>query len=162
MPKCRVDYEIGDRWNKANKSYSSYNIAYQTQNIRLDDERSEYRPLEVKVGMGINLDPAASVLTIEIRGLTCHRFKGSEKPLPQMSFVNRNQVLIWVSDPTSKSCIRGIVVLMSVSPEYISSYTESPFFQSYLENIRTEEKLSIYEQEEIELGTESLPKSRSL
>ncbi|KAJ7887852.1 hypothetical protein B0H14DRAFT_3430472 [Mycena olivaceomarginata] len=142
MPKCRVDYEIGDRWNKANKSYSSYNIAYQTQNIRLDDERSEYRPLEVKVGMGINLDPAASVLTIEIRGLTCHRFKGSEKPLPQMSFVNRNQVLIWVSDPTSKSCIRGIVVLMS----------------SYLENIRTEEKLSIYEQEEIELGTESLPK----
>ncbi|KAJ7320996.1 hypothetical protein DFH08DRAFT_385110 [Mycena albidolilacea] len=32
---------------------------------------------------------------------------------------------------------------------------------SYLENIRTEEKLSIYEQEEIELGTESLPKTKT-
>jgi hypothetical protein len=36
-------------------------------------------------------------------------------------------------------------------------------FQNYLDNIRTEEELSIYEQEEIELGTGSLnaPQSKS-
>ncbi|KAJ7127951.1 hypothetical protein C8R44DRAFT_101163 [Mycena epipterygia] len=68
--------------------------------------------------MGINLRPS-----------------GAEAPLPRISFINRNQVLIWVSDPASKARIRGIVVLMS----------------SYLDNIRTEEKLSIYEQEEVDL-----------
>ncbi|KAJ7936947.1 hypothetical protein B0H13DRAFT_2649329, partial [Mycena leptocephala] len=127
MPRCRVDCEIGEKWDKDNKSYSSYNIDYRAQDIRLDAERLEFHPLEVKVGMGINLRPA-----------------GSEKPLPQLSFVNRNQVLIWVSDPASKSRIRGIVVLMS----------------SYLDNIRTEPKLSIYEQEEIELGAGSLNASK--
>ncbi|KAJ6522673.1 hypothetical protein DFH09DRAFT_1191306 [Mycena vulgaris] len=127
MPKCYVDYETGDEWDEENKSYSAYNIVYQAQDIRLDTERPEFHPLEVKVGMGINLRPS-----------------GSEKPLPQISFVNRNQVLIWVSDPESKARIRGIVVLMS----------------SYLDNIRTEEKLSIYEEEEIELGTGSLAQTK--
>jgi hypothetical protein len=53
-------------------------------------------------------------LTIEIRGLILAS-KGSEKPLPQISFVNRHQILVWVSDPMSRSPIRGIVVLISVS-----------------------------------------------
>jgi hypothetical protein len=55
-----VDYETGDEWDEDNKSYSSYNIVYQVQDIRLDTERREFHPLEVKVGMGINLRPAAS------------------------------------------------------------------------------------------------------
>ncbi|KAJ7835962.1 hypothetical protein B0H13DRAFT_192593 [Mycena leptocephala] len=60
MPRCRVDYETGDEWDKDNKSYFSYNIVYQVQDIRLDTERREFHPLEVKIGMGINLRPAAS------------------------------------------------------------------------------------------------------
>jgi hypothetical protein len=59
MPRCRVDYETEDEWDEGNKSYSSYNIAYQLQGMRLDAERSEFYPLEVRVGMGINLHPAA-------------------------------------------------------------------------------------------------------
>jgi hypothetical protein len=55
-----VDYEIGEKWDKNNKSYSSYNIGYRAQDIRLDAEPLEFHPLEVKVGMGINLRPAAS------------------------------------------------------------------------------------------------------
>jgi hypothetical protein len=55
-----VDYETGDEWDEGSKSYSSYNIVYQLQDIRLDAERSEFRPLEVRVGMGINLRPAVS------------------------------------------------------------------------------------------------------
>ncbi|KAJ7795847.1 hypothetical protein B0H13DRAFT_745578 [Mycena leptocephala] len=103
MPRCRMHHEIGDEWDEGSKSYSSYNIAYQMQDTQLDVE-SEFHPLEVKVGMGINLRPP-----------------GSEKPLPQISFINRNQVLIWVSDPTSRARIRGIVVLMSVSPMHTLS-----------------------------------------
>jgi hypothetical protein len=60
MPRCRVDYETGDEWDEDNKSYSSYNIVYQVQDIRLDTERREFHPLEVKIGMGINLRPATS------------------------------------------------------------------------------------------------------
>ncbi|KAJ7835990.1 hypothetical protein B0H13DRAFT_2107543 [Mycena leptocephala] len=121
MPKCRVVPEMGDEWNEGPKSYSSYNIAYQLRDMRLDAERSESHSMKIRVGMGINLRPAVRL----------------KKPLPQISFVNRNQVLIWVSDPTSKAQIRGIMVLMS----------------SYLDNIRTEDELSIFEEEEIELGT---------
>ncbi|KAJ7463041.1 hypothetical protein FB451DRAFT_469020 [Mycena latifolia] len=44
MPRCRVDYEIGDNWNEASKSYMSYNIAYQPQDIPLEPQRSESHP----------------------------------------------------------------------------------------------------------------------
>ncbi|KAF7358459.1 hypothetical protein MVEN_00896400 [Mycena venus] len=70
-------------------------------------------------------------------GSTSDQRQGSKKPLPLISFVNRNQILIWVSDPTSKARIRGIMVLMS----------------SYLDDIKTNEELSIYEQAETQLGS---------
>ncbi|KAJ7918397.1 hypothetical protein B0H13DRAFT_1992790 [Mycena leptocephala] len=86
----------GDMWDEDSKSYRSYNIAYEPQHMRLNPRRSEAHPLEVKVGMGINLQPP-----------------GSEKPLPQISFIHRNQILIWVPDPASKARVRGIVASMS-------------------------------------------------
>ncbi|KAJ6506738.1 hypothetical protein C8R45DRAFT_1175917 [Mycena sanguinolenta] len=89
------------------------------QKPELDAQHPDY-PLEVRVGMGINIRPP-----------------GSKTPLPKISFVKRNQVLIWVSDPTSKARIRGVMALMS----------------SYLDNMRTEEELSIYEKERVELGS---------
>jgi hypothetical protein len=60
MPKCRVDYETGDEWDEGSKSYSSYNIAYQLHDMKLDAERSEVHPIEVRAGMGINLHPSVS------------------------------------------------------------------------------------------------------
>ncbi|KAJ6456935.1 hypothetical protein C8R45DRAFT_1033910 [Mycena sanguinolenta] len=119
MPTSSVKHETGDAWDKDKNSYSSYNVVYQVQNPELDAQLPD-NPLEVRVGMGINLRPP-----------------GSKTPLPKISFVNRNQVLIWVSDPTSKARVRGIMVLMT----------------SYLDNIRTEEELSIYEEEMIKLGS---------
>ncbi|KAF7341909.1 hypothetical protein MSAN_02046600 [Mycena sanguinolenta] len=118
MPTCYVKHETGDAWDKDEKSYSSYNVVYQVQKTELDAEHPDH-PLEVRVGMGINIRPP-----------------GSETPLPRICFVNRNQVLIWVSDPTSKARIRGIMVLMS----------------SYLDNIRADKALSIYETKMVELG----------
>jgi hypothetical protein len=60
MPRCRVDYEPGERWNVDNMSYTSYDVSYQAQGIQLDTEQPGFRPLQVKVGMGINLRPSAS------------------------------------------------------------------------------------------------------
>jgi hypothetical protein len=76
MPRCRVDYEPGDEWDEGNKSYSSYNIAYQPQGIRLDAERSQPYPLEVRVAMGINLHPAASGLLHMISLTDCFSTQG--------------------------------------------------------------------------------------
>ncbi|KAJ6540483.1 hypothetical protein B0H19DRAFT_1077893 [Mycena capillaripes] len=111
MPRCRVDYETGDEWNKDTKSYSSYNIAYQLQVIRLDAERSEFHPLEVTVGMGMNLCPAASRLILLTSFPPYH--------LPTQGYRK-----------TSSTDI------------------------SYLDNIQTEEKLAINEEEDIELTEE--------
>ncbi|KAJ7253242.1 hypothetical protein C8J57DRAFT_1722591 [Mycena rebaudengoi] len=122
MPRCRVHSEIGSEWDKPGKSYTSYNFTYQPQDMSLDPG-PEYHPLEVKVGMGINLRPP-----------------GAQEP--RMSFVSRDQILIWVLDPASKSQMRGIVVLIS----------------SYIDNIRRKGQLSIFEQKDVELMTSGTPK----
>ncbi|KAJ7849701.1 hypothetical protein B0H14DRAFT_866235 [Mycena olivaceomarginata] len=67
-----------------------------------------------------------------------------KKRLPKLSFINRNQVLIWVSVPTSTSRIRGILVMMN----------------SYIDDIRTEPRLSISERGEVELGGGSTFKTK--
>ncbi|KAK7052523.1 hypothetical protein R3P38DRAFT_2501646 [Favolaschia claudopus] len=101
LPRCHLVYEIGDEWDENSKSYSSYNIAYQLQ--RPEFETVHREPVEVRVGMGINLHPPVI------------------QPLPKISFVVRKQVLIWVADPTSKAKIRGILVLMTNYHDNIES-----------------------------------------
>jgi hypothetical protein len=103
------------------------------------------------------------VFYIRVSRLTDYELKGTQKPLPKISFTFRDQVLIWVSDPTSKARIRGIVVMMSVS----SMHTSFPnikltLLQSYFDNIRTHEEVAIYEQQEIELnaGLMGVPNSK--
>jgi hypothetical protein len=114
MPRCRVHSEIGSEWDKPGKSYTSYNFTYQPQDMPLDPGRPEYHPLEVKVGMGINLRPPVSLVKLLLQAIVTNSEKKGEQE-PQMSFVSRDQVLIWVLDPASKSRMRGIVVLISVS-----------------------------------------------
>jgi hypothetical protein len=66
MPRCHVDYEPGDEWDADDKSFSSYNIAYERQLMRMNSEpESRPYPLEVKFGMGINLRPSVSGDTAE-------------------------------------------------------------------------------------------------
>ncbi|KAF8146428.1 hypothetical protein K438DRAFT_510056 [Mycena galopus ATCC 62051] len=126
MPTCHVEHENGDKSKKNDpESYSSYNVVYyQDQDPPLTTDPPEDHPFEVRVAMGINLRPA-----------------GSEHPLPQISFVHRNQVLIWVSDPALKAQIHGILVLTT----------------SFLDDITTKNRLDIYEDAEIELGSLNAP-----
>jgi hypothetical protein len=60
MPNCCVVAEPGETWNEDKKSYSSYNISYWAQAMQLDAKHPEFLPIEVKVGMGINLHPPVS------------------------------------------------------------------------------------------------------
>ncbi|KAF7358454.1 hypothetical protein MVEN_00895900 [Mycena venus] len=127
-PRWCVDSIPGDDWSKANKSYSSYDLVYRAQDIPLDDGRPAFHPFDVKMGMGISLQLAAS------------------EPVPQISFIHRNLVPIWVYDSKSKAGIRGIAVLMS----------------SYVDDIKTREGLRIWEEVETDLGTgiSIVPKTR--
>jgi hypothetical protein len=59
MPRCHVAEEIGDEWDNDNESYSSYNMVYQAHVKPMEGE-PEFYPLEVKLGMGINLRPSES------------------------------------------------------------------------------------------------------
>ncbi|KAJ6461465.1 hypothetical protein C8R45DRAFT_1108690 [Mycena sanguinolenta] len=62
--RCRVHYDPGDDWDSDILSYSSYNIAYQRQDVQADSvhrlSESDRRPLELRVSMRINLDAAAN------------------------------------------------------------------------------------------------------
>ncbi|KAJ7475129.1 hypothetical protein B0H11DRAFT_1326030 [Mycena galericulata] len=117
----------GDEWDEDSKSYRSYNIehiAYQP--------RSEARRLDVKLDMEVNLKPAVIVYPIVLI-LT---LKGFEKPLSQISFIHRDQILIWVSDPASKAQLRGIVVSMSVNKSGYHVIHMLISLQNYLDDIR--------------------------
>ncbi|KAJ7086985.1 hypothetical protein C8R44DRAFT_820538 [Mycena epipterygia] len=123
MPRCLVDYSPGEEWDTDTDSYTSYNITCQPQAIRIGHDGAEFHPLDVKVGMGINVHPS-----------------GLERPLPKISFINRNQILIRVVTPASKTEVRGIVVLIS----------------NYFENVRSDKKMVISEEKEVNLTIASV------
>ncbi|KAF8190595.1 hypothetical protein K438DRAFT_912739 [Mycena galopus ATCC 62051] len=125
MPRCYMNCEIGNNGPDDDKSYSSYNLVYHPQTTQLDGGRPQWHPVEVTVGMGINVIPR-------------------KEPLPTISFVNRHQVLIWVSDPASNSRIRGIVVLLN----------------NYLNDIQTPDELCVLEKETIDLDKKPSPKTQ--
>ncbi|KAJ6626219.1 hypothetical protein B0H10DRAFT_1942057 [Mycena sp. CBHHK59/15] len=134
--KCRITYKSGDEWDQDNKSYSSYNIGYQSQDIRLDAERPD--ALEVKVGMGINLWPAAGFRKTAATNIFC----GSPSSV-DLGF-GSNIRNTWNCGSSE-----------SQSNLFLDREAKLRSFLSYIDNIRTEEELSIYEQEEIALGTGS-------
>ncbi|KAF8190604.1 hypothetical protein K438DRAFT_913041 [Mycena galopus ATCC 62051] len=120
MPTCYVEAECGPKWNskEENKSYSSYNVGYLTSAPPLAAESLKNLPFRVQVGMGINTRLAP----------------------PQISFVHRNQVPIWVVDPAFRGQIHGIM--------------------SFFDDIKEKEQLDIYEDATVELGSLKVPQAR--
>ncbi|KAJ6562450.1 hypothetical protein B0H19DRAFT_97799 [Mycena capillaripes] len=57
--------------------------------------------------------------------------------LPKISFITRNQVIIWISDPTLKSKVRGLLILMT----------------TYIPNVRTRQGLELQEELEVHFAT---------
>ncbi|KAJ7121110.1 hypothetical protein C8R44DRAFT_172017 [Mycena epipterygia] len=116
-PRCHVLHEAGERWNKDGKSYTSYDIT----TVPTEDSMTGMKhPLKPEFAMGINILP-------------------EDAGLPKMSFITRNQVIIWVSDPTLKAKVRGLLVLMT----------------TYIPNIQARRALIIQEDLDIHLATDT-------
>ncbi|KAJ6577064.1 hypothetical protein DFH09DRAFT_1149173 [Mycena vulgaris] len=112
-PDWIVRQQLGDRFNEETKSYISIATSYEPQ---ADQSDAAPKPLDVDVGLRLVL----------------RRNKPEENPEEvKISFVNRNQIHLWVSDPNSKAGARGVIFLVS----------------NYLPNIRTDRQLMITEDE---------------
>ncbi|KAJ7712090.1 hypothetical protein B0H16DRAFT_1703140 [Mycena metata] len=107
-PRCGVFFDPGERWNEDNKSYMSYDI---TTVPGKNPRTGVQHPLKVDFAMGINLKSV------------------KDAGLPTISFITRNQVVLWIQDPTLKAQVRGILVLTT----------------NYIPNIRTREALLVQE-----------------
>ncbi|KAF8132185.1 hypothetical protein K438DRAFT_1947941 [Mycena galopus ATCC 62051] len=136
-PKCLIFHDPGERWNKDGKSYTSYDI---TTVPRKDPRTGIMHPLKARFAMGINL----------------HRNEDNPK-LPRISFITRNQLIFWISDPTLKSRVRGVLVLMTVSRycEVAMSVLIDPNTKTFIPDIRTPEDLFIQEELDVHLQTDA-------
>ncbi|KAF8185843.1 hypothetical protein K438DRAFT_1836412 [Mycena galopus ATCC 62051] len=124
-PRCLIFHDPGDRWNKDGKSYTSYDI---TTVPRKDPRTGMMHPLKARFAMGINV----------------HRNEENPK-LPKISFITRNQVILWISDPTMKSRVRGLLVLMT----------------TFIPNIRTPELLFVQEELDVHFQAEGDPAEKN-
>ncbi|KAJ7892264.1 hypothetical protein B0H14DRAFT_3126132, partial [Mycena olivaceomarginata] len=127
MAACYVEEGVGLKWNseEENKSYTSYDVTYLTSTSPLTVKSPKNLPFRAQVGMGISI-PA------------------NLKKLPQVSFVHRNQMLIWVVDPAFRGQIHGIMVVLS----------------SFFDDIKEKEPLVIYEDATIQLGSLEEPQAK--
>ncbi|KAJ7030828.1 hypothetical protein C8F04DRAFT_714100 [Mycena alexandri] len=121
-PRCRIFHDPGQRWNEDGKSYTSYDI---TTVPGKNPTNGQQHDLEAEYAMGINLLP------VENAGL------------PKISFITRNQVVIWISDPTLKAKVRGLLVLMT----------------TYIPNIRTRKALIVQEELNYHFATSNSPEN---
>ncbi|KAJ6624735.1 hypothetical protein B0H10DRAFT_717281 [Mycena sp. CBHHK59/15] len=119
MPRCTVGYVPGSRWNKDGKSYTSYDIT----TVPGDDPRASSgskHPLKAEFGIGINIWESKK-----------------DTGLPKMSFITRNQAILWISEPALKSKVRGLLVLTT----------------TYIPDIQTHRCLSIEEDLEVHFAS---------
>ncbi|KAJ7188955.1 hypothetical protein C8R46DRAFT_1056260 [Mycena filopes] len=85
--------ELGECWLiKDGKSYASYNYSYSVP-------KSSPPPVEVGFAFGINFLDVNS--------------KNEWMQPPRVSYINRNQIFIWVEDPELRSGMRGLILLLS-------------------------------------------------
>ncbi|KAJ7469002.1 hypothetical protein FB451DRAFT_1255513 [Mycena latifolia] len=116
-PKWIVDYAAGDEWTDDNgKSYEELNVSYASH--------GQY-PMEVEFSMGINVG------NLE---------EPSNTELPKISFIIRNQTMLWIPNKSLKAKGHGIIVLTS----------------AYIPEIETITELYIVEHQTVELAGSSL------
>ncbi|KAJ7904905.1 hypothetical protein B0H13DRAFT_2510018 [Mycena leptocephala] len=66
--------------------------------------------------------------------------------IPKISFITRNQVIMWISDPSLKSKVRGLLVLMT----------------TYIPNIRTRQEFVVKENLDVHFATDNAPQNAPL
>ncbi|KAJ7483907.1 hypothetical protein B0H11DRAFT_2279622 [Mycena galericulata] len=115
-PKWQVKYSPGGRWSSGDNSYDGKNVVY----LATDNERKE-NPLDVQFSMGINFGDHENP---------------SNNDVPAISFIIRNQTMLWVHDKSLKAKGQGMIVLTS----------------SYIPEIQTIDELYVVEGQRVELA----------
>ncbi|KAF7349743.1 WD-REPEATS-REGION domain-containing protein [Mycena sanguinolenta] len=121
-PPCEVKGQVGKKWDSDGKCYSSYDVAWYPAN----DPNGIPHPVDFRFGMGI-------------------KFYGRPEryisKLPRISHILRNQIIMWIYDPSLKAKVRGIVVLTT----------------TYIPDITVSEPLSILEDQDVNLERSHVP-----
>ncbi|KAJ6567954.1 hypothetical protein DFH09DRAFT_1155508 [Mycena vulgaris] len=115
MPKCPVRYDLGKRWerddaDKIGKDFESYDVSW----LPGSDREHVAHEMQVEFGLGMNMR---------------HDKRLYKEGLPSISFVLRNQIIVWVYDSDLRTKGRGILLLTS----------------TYIPDALTRECLTIYE-----------------
>ncbi|KAJ6489787.1 hypothetical protein C8R45DRAFT_1213238 [Mycena sanguinolenta] len=112
-PKWEVKYSPASSWKDGQHSYNGQNIVYWPSNWN-------EHPLDVEFSMGINfVDPRNT--------------KNAEPP--HISFIIRNQTMLWIQNNSLKAKGQGIIILTS----------------SYIPDIETQDELYVSEKETVDL-----------
>ncbi|KAJ6564298.1 hypothetical protein B0H19DRAFT_1285671 [Mycena capillaripes] len=118
-PTWVVGYENGGKWSRDGQSYWGQNVSfYQPEGPTAHDMRVEY-------SMGINVGDQENPENTQ---------------LPRISFVTRNQIILWVPDKSLKARGYGILV----------------FTSSYIPEIETKTALYMVENQKVDLIGNSL------
>ncbi|KAJ6534419.1 hypothetical protein B0H10DRAFT_132180 [Mycena sp. CBHHK59/15] len=119
MPRCDLRWDMGQSWRGPEKDYKCYDVSWWPASNR----HGIANEMRVHFGLGMTILPN----------------KRYAPGLPQISSILRNQIMVWVSDPTSPAKGRGILVLTSL----------------YIANIQTNDTLTIYERISANLANHS-------
>ncbi|KAJ7099365.1 hypothetical protein B0H15DRAFT_544074 [Mycena belliarum] len=92
MPLYKVKAGVGEEYaDQDGKCLRSYNYSYTPTHNSVDPE--DETSVDVGFAMGINI------------------YQDETLPPPQVSCLNRNQIFMWIRDPSSKSKVRGLIIL---------------------------------------------------
>jgi len=97
-PSWLVSHQLGEEWDHDGKAYNSIITSYVPHSNPFGDS-SHSKCLDVYVGLGILIN---------------HKIISPVSAL-DVSFVTRNQVLLWIREHTMKAPARGVVVVVSTS-----------------------------------------------
>ncbi|KAJ7188967.1 hypothetical protein C8R46DRAFT_1184220 [Mycena filopes] len=99
MPPCQIEVVQGDRFcARGGKDYRSYNYAYTPRADLLGLGADKRSLLNVGFAVGINFCPYEEERLVQP---------------PQVSYINRNQVFIWVKDDRLRSGTEGTVLFLT-------------------------------------------------
>ncbi|KAJ6615597.1 hypothetical protein B0H10DRAFT_2435354, partial [Mycena sp. CBHHK59/15] len=119
IPKCDMRWDVGTPWQGPEKDYDCYDVSWWPASDRHGIAN------EMRVDFGLAMNIVSNKLYTP--------------GLPQISSILRNQIMVWVSDPTSPAKGRGILVLTSL----------------YIPNIQTNDALTIHEKISADLANHS-------
>ncbi|KAJ7807899.1 hypothetical protein B0H13DRAFT_2295687 [Mycena leptocephala] len=125
-PKCTVHYHPGDDLTIDGTSYESFDIAYEAS-----DDLTNKEEEGAKYPIHAEFSMGINVVDLE---------DTNNPQLPKCSFLIRNQTNLWIFSDSLKARGRGVVVLTS----------------AHIPNVETPYKLSIVENQRLELAGNSL------